>query len=134
MLILHSSISTVQLLNSDSPFAALPLSNSSLKVSRTPLPYSVIASFVLPTHGGGIRRRRRRKWRRALNKSGENQSVTVVVVDDDDNVVESAAEVVRNFYAGINAHDVDSVQDLISDNCVYEDLVFSRPFVGRKVI
>lgn len=123
MLILRSSISTVLLLNSDSPFAALPLSDSSLKVSRTHLPYSVIASFGLPTLGGG----RRRKWRRALNKSGENQSVTVAVV-------ESAAEVVRNFYGGINAHDVDSVQDLIADNCVYEDLVFPRPFVGRKEI
>lgn len=46
----------------------------------------------------------------------------------------SGADVVRNFYSGINVHDLDSVVDLISENCVYEDLVFPRPFVGRKVI
>jgi ketosteroid isomerase-like protein len=48
-------------------------------------------------------------------------------------VVESAADVVRNFYAGINGRDLASVEDLIADNCVYEDLIFPRPFVGRKV-
>jgi len=40
---------------------------------------------------------------------------------------------VRNFYAGINGRDLASVEDLIADNCVYEDLIFPRPFVGRKV-
>ncbi|OIW11130.1 hypothetical protein TanjilG_22937 [Lupinus angustifolius] len=66
-------------------------------------------------------------------------SVTVVNTDNDDdgggdNLIEPGSEVVRNFYARINVHDVDSVQDLISDNCVYEDLVFPRPFVGRQEI
>ena len=48
-------------------------------------------------------------------------------------VVESAAEVVRKFYGGINGRDLSSVAELISDNCVYEDLIFPHPFVGRKV-
>ena len=48
-------------------------------------------------------------------------------------VVESAAEVVRKFYGGINGRDLSSVAELISDNCVYEDLIFPQPFVGRKV-
>ncbi|XP_059451976.1 uncharacterized protein LOC132182681 [Corylus avellana] len=56
------------------------------------------------------------------------------VGDDESMVVESAADVVRNFYAGINGRDLASVEDLIADNCVYEDLIFPRPFVGRKEI
>lgn len=47
--------------------------------------------------------------------------------------LESAADVVRKFYDGINRRDLCSVEDLISPNCIYEDLVFSQPFVGRKV-
>ncbi|KAF9601557.1 hypothetical protein IFM89_020385, partial [Coptis chinensis] len=46
----------------------------------------------------------------------------------------SASTIVRNFYSGINEHDLDSVKDLISENCVYEDLVFPQPFVGRQAI
>lgn len=46
--------------------------------------------------------------------------------------IDSASDVVRKFYGRINIHDLDSVVDLISENCVYEDLIFSQPFVGRK--
>ncbi|XP_062092342.1 uncharacterized protein LOC133798153 isoform X2 [Humulus lupulus] len=63
-----------------------------------------------------------------LSSSG-NQTVEVASP-----IVESAAEVVRKFYGGINGRDLPSVADLISDSCVYEDLIFSRPFVGRKDI
>lgn len=45
-----------------------------------------------------------------------------------------SSEVVRNFYEGINGRDLASVEELIAHNCVYEDLIFSRPFVGRKAI
>lgn len=48
--------------------------------------------------------------------------------------MESASDVVRSFYEGINGHDLDSVEELIAENCVYEDLIFPRPFVGRKAI
>ncbi|KAL0456299.1 UNVERIFIED_CONTAM: hypothetical protein Slati_0969100 [Sesamum latifolium] len=47
--------------------------------------------------------------------------------------LESASNVVRKFYDGINRRDLASVEDLISLNCIYEDLVFPRPFIGRKV-
>lgn len=46
----------------------------------------------------------------------------------------SAADTVRNFYDGINRRDLASVVDLIALNCVYEDLIFSQPFTGRKVM
>lgn len=46
----------------------------------------------------------------------------------------SAADTVRNFYDGINRRYLASVVDLIALNCVYEDLIFSQPFTGRKVI
>ncbi|RZR97993.1 hypothetical protein BHM03_00027294 [Ensete ventricosum] len=45
----------------------------------------------------------------------------------------TAADVVREFYDGINRRDLAAVEPLISEDCVYEDLVFPRPFVGRKV-
>ncbi|XP_022955016.1 uncharacterized protein LOC111457092 isoform X2 [Cucurbita moschata] len=48
--------------------------------------------------------------------------------------LQSASDVVRGFYDGVNRHDLASVEDLIAENCVYEDLIFSRPFVGRKDI
>ncbi|XP_015886021.3 uncharacterized protein LOC107421316 [Ziziphus jujuba] len=56
------------------------------------------------------------------------------VDDDEEALVDSAADVVRKFYRGINAHDLASVEELIADKCVYEDLVFPRPFVGREDI
>ncbi|MED6181421.1 hypothetical protein PIB30_019135 [Stylosanthes scabra] len=78
------------------------------------------ASSLLPS--------RTRKWKALIiSKATErNQSPTVAV--------DSAADVVRNFYGGINARDLDSVEDLIALNCVYEDLVFPRPFLGRKFV
>ncbi|GAV64524.1 SnoaL_2 domain-containing protein [Cephalotus follicularis] len=48
--------------------------------------------------------------------------------------LKSGSDVVRGFYQGINGHDVVAVEDLIADNCVYEDLTFPSPFVGRKEV
>lgn len=48
-------------------------------------------------------------------------------------MVESGADVVRKFYGGVNRQDLGSVEGLIAEMCVYEDLVFPRPFVGRRV-
>ncbi|KAG6390230.1 hypothetical protein SASPL_147962 [Salvia splendens] len=48
--------------------------------------------------------------------------------------LDSAATTVRKFYDGINRRDLSSVEDLIALNCVYEDLIFSQPFTGRKAI
>ncbi|PAN31656.1 hypothetical protein PAHAL_5G435100 [Panicum hallii] len=43
----------------------------------------------------------------------------------------TAADVVRAFYDGVNRRDLAAVEPLIAEGCVYEDLVFPRPFVGR---
>lgn len=65
---------------------------------------------------------------RESNRTAEVTSSSDSVTD-----LESAASVVRKFYAGINSRDLVSVEQLIAENCVYEDLVFPQPFVGRKV-
>lgn len=69
--------------------------------------------------------------------SSANQTVEVAPSPADDgevdDVVESGADIVRKFYQGINDQDLASVEELIAEKCVYEDLVFPRPFVGRKV-
>lgn len=44
----------------------------------------------------------------------------------------AAAEVVREFYEGVNRRDLAAVAPLIAEGCVYEDLVFPRPMVGRE--
>ncbi|XP_042439533.1 uncharacterized protein LOC122024880 isoform X2 [Zingiber officinale] len=46
----------------------------------------------------------------------------------------TAADVVKDFYGGINCRDFLAVESLIAEDCVYEDLVFAQPFVGRKAI
>ncbi|KAB8110460.1 hypothetical protein EE612_047726 [Oryza sativa] len=46
----------------------------------------------------------------------------------------SAADVVRAFYDGVNRRDLAAVEPLIAEGCVYEDLVFPNPFVGRAEI
>ncbi|KAK4256194.1 hypothetical protein QN277_009091 [Acacia crassicarpa] len=129
-------------MNSVSAIAASTLSSSSLLLNTTKIPSSSSPTIVVPyapRHAYPNLHERRKKWI-ILRTNGENQSVTVASptkttnIDDDDRSVSSASEVVRNFYERINDHDVDSVQDLIAENCVYEDLVFPRPFVGRKEI
>jgi len=46
----------------------------------------------------------------------------------------TAVDVVRAFYDGVNRRDLAAVEPLIAEGCVYEDLVFPRPFVGRDRI
>ncbi|KAG0569810.1 hypothetical protein KC19_6G117900 [Ceratodon purpureus] len=45
-----------------------------------------------------------------------------------------AAELVQEFYAAINRREIVQIGDLFAEDCVYEDLVFPKPFVGRKAI
>ncbi|XP_002980066.2 uncharacterized protein LOC9649607 [Selaginella moellendorffii] len=46
----------------------------------------------------------------------------------------AAKDTVRQFYSAINHRQLEIAGDLIASDCVYEDLVFSKPFVGRKAI
>ncbi|CAN7053087.1 hypothetical protein IGI04_028078 [Brassica rapa subsp. trilocularis] len=45
-----------------------------------------------------------------------------------------ASEIVSSFYTAINSNDLASARDFIAQDCVYEDLIFSSPFVGRTAI
>ncbi|XP_059633127.1 uncharacterized protein LOC132275933 isoform X3 [Cornus florida] len=94
-------------------------------------------------HQPDISRRRRRTPQNLTTMemvSSDNQAVVVTASADDDesplvsSSSSSASDVVKNFYRGINGHDLASVEDLIAHNCVYEDLIFPQPFVGRKAI
>lgn len=80
---------------------------------------------------------RRKKWNRVLkssSSSSSNNNITSGVAASEVKLeLESASNVVRKFYGGINGRDLSSVEALIADNCVYEDLIFPHPFVGRKV-
>ncbi|WOL01584.1 hypothetical protein Cni_G10301 [Canna indica] len=48
--------------------------------------------------------------------------------------ISTADGVVKEFYDAINRRDFPAVEPLIAEDCVYEDLVFPQPFVGRKAI
>ncbi|KAH9322360.1 hypothetical protein KI387_016999, partial [Taxus chinensis] len=71
---------------------------------------------------------------RATGNSGPTRGNSVVADSQIVRLLPSAAKIVREFYARINRHEVESVGDLIAENCVYEYLVFPQPFVGRKDI
>ena len=45
----------------------------------------------------------------------------------------TASDVVIAFYDAINARDVDRAMRYIADDCVYEDMIYSRPFEGDEV-
>lgn len=64
-----------------------------------------------------------------LIRASSTSTARTIITDE----LESASSVVRKFYSGINGRDLASVEGLIAENCVYEDLVFPQPFVGRKV-
>lgn len=44
-----------------------------------------------------------------------------------------AAEIVQEFYAAFNRREIDTIGNLFAEDCVYEDLVFPKPFSGRQV-
>lgn len=60
--------------------------------------------------------------------------VAVAATTREGRTAATAADVVREFYDGVNRRDLAAVAPLIAEGCVYEDLVFPRPFVGRDRI
>ncbi|XP_074368084.1 uncharacterized protein LOC141708378 isoform X1 [Apium graveolens] len=80
----------------------------------------------------------RKTWNWVLKSSSSSSSsdsiASVVATSELKLELESAANVVRKFYGGINGRDLASVEALIANDCVYEDLIFPHPFVGRKAI
>lgn len=108
---------------------------------------ATLQNFIIPSTSSNTRGSRGRWVPRTVTRVSSSDETKVaiasiptttttkvnVVDDDEDVVVESAEEVVRKFYDGINGRDLASVEDLIASNCVYEDLIFATPFVGRKV-
>ena len=107
---------------------------------------ATLQNFIIPSTYSNTRSSRGRSVPRTVTRVSSSDETKVaiastpttttkvnVVDDDEDVVVESAEEVVRKFYDGINGRDLASVEDLIASNCVYEDLIFATPFVGRKV-
>lgn len=84
-------------------------------------------------HRTQITSTRRKICNRVLKSSSNDVVTNVVATSEVELELESASNVVRKFYGGINGRDLSSVEPLIADNCVYEDLIFPRPFVGRKV-
>lgn len=108
-------------------------------------PSAAVCASLVPErkHYYHLRTRRRRVLQKFLtealqdNKTVVTEPTATKAIDDDSSVVPllvSASDIVKNFYGGINSRDLVSVEDLIAEDCIYEDLVFPRPFVGRKVI
>ncbi|BBH08822.1 Nuclear transport factor 2 family protein [Prunus dulcis] len=46
----------------------------------------------------------------------------------------SVLEAVQDFYKAINAKDIQALEQLLADDCHYQDLVFYVPFVGKEAI
>ncbi|KAF8404286.1 hypothetical protein HHK36_009168 [Tetracentron sinense] len=114
---------------------------ASLVMNSTSLPSSTTSPFYLPLKrnnpisitvrtslNSATEKYQRRPQKTLIRVLPEKETRTLTIAAD------SGTDVVRNFYGRINAHDLASVEDLIAENCVYEDLVFPQPFVGRKAI
>ncbi|KAG6510653.1 hypothetical protein ZIOFF_028681 [Zingiber officinale] len=41
--------------------------------------------------------------------------------------------VVRKFYSSINGKELNSLEKLLSKDCIFQDLVYSRPFKGKSI-
>lgn len=116
----------VMLMSSTSSFSLLPL-NPNLSPIFSPAKFNLSTDFQFRIISGrGIRHV-------VVRNSNQTAEVTSSPSSDSVTDLESASSVVRKFYGGINSRDLDSVEQLIAENCVYEDLVFPQPFVGRKV-
>lgn len=115
-----------------SPLSLPPRSSSPslLRFNQPTLPYSTSRNHT-------IRRNRRKPLATQLRVSPSDNYQTAVKVASapppTSVKVDDASDVVRSFYEGINGRDLANVEELIADNCVYEDLIFPSPFVGRKV-
>ncbi|XP_022717834.1 uncharacterized protein LOC111276357 [Durio zibethinus] len=82
-------------------------------------------------------------WRSGRKPTSTLQNLIKVSCSENDRKVDvpstsqsqDVGEVIKSFYAGINTHDLASLELLVAENCVYEDLImFSRPIVGRKAL
>ncbi|KAI8003752.1 hypothetical protein LOK49_LG08G01862 [Camellia lanceoleosa] len=101
--------------------------------------YSTTTTTTSPPHFNTVKiisttTRRRRRWAVSSSSSSGNQTLVIAPTTTLSSPPASASEIVKKFYEGINGHALASVEDLIADNCVYEDLIFPQPFVGRKAI
>ncbi|KAL9673582.1 hypothetical protein QQ045_029843 [Rhodiola kirilowii] len=124
------SAMVVKLLTHSLPSSPLFLSN---RIHKFP--------YCAPAELCNYIRLTRRAQRAKLRISAAESSQTDVIAtqeekrdDIDEQLGSSAADVVRKFYSGVNNRDLSAVVDLIAEDCVYEDLVFPHPFVGRKAI
>ncbi|XP_022717503.1 uncharacterized protein LOC111276044 isoform X1 [Durio zibethinus] len=123
----------------NSAISPLPSSTSSLPNFTKASPYLPTLTATAHNFFSSRRGRKGRRTHRTLmefsssssSSSSENQTALIVPSHSQD---DDGAEVVRRFYAGINGRDLASVELLIAEKCVYEDLIFPRPFVGRKAI
>lgn len=91
--------------------------------------YDFLRSATSRHYGSGTLTTGRGSSNRLVRRTNNPTAAASAAVE-----LESASNVVRKFYDGINRGDLVLVEDLIALNCVYEDLIFPQPFVGRKVI
>ncbi|XP_028063636.1 uncharacterized protein LOC114266887 isoform X3 [Camellia sinensis] len=110
-----------------SPSSSSSSSNSTTTTTTSPPHFNTVKIISTTT-------RRRRRWAVSSSSSSGNQTLGIAPTTTLSSPPASASEIVKKFYEGINGHDLASVEDLIADNCVYEDLIFPQPFVGRKAI
>eukprot|EP00897_Mesotaenium_endlicherianum_P004093 jgi/Mesen1/3711/ME000202S02799 len=59
------------------------------------------------------------------------RAATAVVSDQRRGV---AADVVTAFYDAINRRDIEGALMYIAEDCIYEDMIYSKPFTGREAI
>ncbi|XP_051139359.1 uncharacterized protein LOC127257096 [Andrographis paniculata] len=103
------------------PPPAITASPPSLNYSSTQTRFCLLIPFP-PGCGPNVNRCHR--LRLSMSLTNHSSSATP----------DQSSQIVSKFYDAINRRDFAALEDLIALNCVYEDLVFPRPFVGRQAI
>lgn len=77
----------------------------------------------------------------ALSKEDENDrsqlgtsAAATAALAASPTTLQPAAHLIAEFYGLINKRDPQAASELVADDCVYEDLVFGEPFVGKEAI
>ncbi len=49
-------------------------------------------------------------------------------------ITTTAKQVIESIYEAINRRDIPAAMEFIDDDCVYQDLNFPQPFIGKKAV
>lgn len=72
--------------------------------------------------------------KQSMNRSMDFKARSVPPQDQQSKPTTTATDVALAYYTNYNNKNIDAVLDLIDDHCEYQDLIYNKPFQGKKEI